>query len=52
MMYCNFVRLHQKLRVTPAMAAGITDRLWEIGDIVELIEKAEARANAGKKRGP
>jgi IS1 family transposase len=52
MMYYNFVRLHQKLRVTPAMAADITDRLWEIGDLVELIEKAEARANAGKKRGP
>lgn len=51
-MYYNFVRLHQKLRVTPAMAAGVTDRLWEIGDIVELIEKAEARASAGKKRGP
>lgn len=34
------------------MAAGVTDRLWEIGDIVDLIEKAEARANEGKKRGP
>jgi IS1 family transposase len=52
MMYYNFVRIHQKLRVTPAMAAGVSDRLWEIGDIVELIEKAEARANEGKKRGP
>jgi IS1 family transposase len=52
MMYYNFVRLHKSLRVTPAMAAGITDRLWEIGDIVDLIERAEARANEGKKRGP
>jgi IS1 family transposase len=43
MMYYNFVRLHQALRVTPAMAAGVSDRLWEIGDIVALIEKAEAR---------
>ena len=33
-MYYNFVRIHKTLRVTPAMAAGVTDRLWEIGDIV------------------
>jgi IS1 family transposase len=52
MMYYNFVRIHQKLRITPAMAAGITDRLWEVGDIVALMERAEARANEGKKRGP
>jgi IS1 family transposase len=50
MMYYNFVRIHQSLRVTPAMAAGVSDRLWEIGDIVELIEKAESRISA--KRGP
>jgi hypothetical protein len=41
MMYYNFVRLHKTLRVTPAMAAGVSDRLWEIGDIVKLIEDAE-----------
>ncbi len=52
MMYYNFVRIHQSLRVTPAMASGISERLWEIGDIVNLIEKAETRANEGKKRGP
>jgi hypothetical protein len=28
-MYYNFVRIHQTLKVTPAMAAGVTDRLWE-----------------------
>jgi hypothetical protein len=33
-MYCNFVRIHQTLRVTAAMAAGVTDRLWEVSDIV------------------
>ena len=49
MMYYNFVRIHQTLRVTPAMAAGVTDRLWEIGDIVKLVEDAEP---APKKRGP
>lgn len=43
MMYYNFVRIHKTLRVTPAMAAGLSDKLWEIGDIVTLIEKAESR---------
>lgn len=45
MMYYNFVRIHKTLRVTPAMAAGVTDKLWEIGDIVALVEKAEAQSN-------
>jgi IS1 family transposase len=30
----NFVRVHGTLRVTPAMAAGITDRLWTLGDLL------------------
>jgi hypothetical protein len=30
----NFVRIHQTLRVTPAMAAGITDHLWGVEDLV------------------
>ena len=34
----NFVRIHQSLRVTPAMAAGVTDRLWEIGELIELAD--------------
>lgn len=37
-MYYNFVRIHQSLRVTPAMEAGITDRLWSYEDIAELAE--------------
>ncbi len=49
MMYYNFVRIHSKLRMTPAMAAGVSDRLWEIGDIVKLVEDAEAKP---VKRGP
>lgn len=48
-MYYNFVRLHAKLRVSPAMAAGVTDRLWEIGGIVALVEAADAKPG---KRGP
>ena len=41
-MHYNFVRIHKTLRVTPAMAAGVTERLWTISDIVSLVEKAEA----------
>ena len=48
-MYYNFVRIHQTLRVTPAMAAGVTDRPWEIADIVRLIEEREKAALAGQK---
>jgi IS1 transposase. len=36
-MHYNFVRIHQTLRVTPAMAAGVTDHVWEIGEIVDLL---------------
>lgn len=39
-MHYNFVRVHQSLRVTPAMEAGLTSRLWSIQDIVELAEPA------------
>lgn len=49
-MYYNFVRIHKTLRMTPAMAAGITDKLWEIGDIVALVEAEEAKTVT--KRGP
>jgi hypothetical protein len=39
--YYNFCRIHQTLRVTPAMAAGVTGKLWEIGDIVSVLEAWE-----------
>ena len=38
-MFYNFCRVHQTLRVTPAMEAGITDHVWEIEEIVALLEK-------------
>jgi hypothetical protein len=49
MVYFNFVRLQTTLRTTPAMAAGIAARIWEIGDIVKLVEASEAKP---AKRGP
>ena len=45
-MHYNFVRIHQSLRVTPAMAAGITNTLWSLADMVRVIEGWEARAAA------
>lgn len=42
MMYYNFVRIHKTLRVTPAMAAGVTDKLWEVADIVTMLESWES----------
>ncbi|RWI90018.1 MAG: hypothetical protein EOR22_25340 [Mesorhizobium sp.] len=49
-MYYNFVRIDKTLRVTPAMAAGVADKLWEIADIVALIEAKEAEKPMA--RGP
>jgi len=50
MMYYNFVRVHSKLRISPAMAAGVSERLWEIDDIVALVEAEEAKQD--RTRGP
>lgn len=36
-MYYNFAKIHQTLRVTPAMEAGVSDRLWNVEDIVRLV---------------
>ncbi len=37
-MYYNFCRIHQTLRVTPAMEAKVTDRLWDVQDLVQLLD--------------
>jgi hypothetical protein len=55
-MYYNFVRIHP-LRTTPAMAAGVADRLWEVADIVKLVEEREGTVHEAKierrfDRGP
>ena len=41
-MYYNFIKIHSTLKVTLAMATRVTDRLWEIEDIVKLLEEKEA----------
>ena len=48
-MYYNFCRVHQTLRVTPAMEAGVADHVWTVEEMVGLLEAAEPK---GKKRGP
>lgn len=50
MMYYNFVRMHKTLRMSPAMAARVSVTLWDMKDIVKLVEDAEAAKPT--KRGP
>ncbi len=38
-MHCNFIRIHQTLRCTPAMVAGVSATLWELVDMVQLLEE-------------
>jgi IS1 family transposase len=45
--YYNFCRVHQTLRVTPAMEAGITDHVWDVEELIALLPKEQP-----KKRGP
>ena len=47
-MFYNFIRIHKTLRITPAMAAGLTDRVWSLEDVIAMIDAA----NPPKKRGP
>jgi len=39
----NFIKIHRTLRMSPAMAAGVTDRLWSVEDLVALWEAYEQR---------
>ena len=45
----NWVRIHKAHKVTPAMAAGLTDKLMEMTDIVALIDDAEMKATIQKR---
>lgn len=45
----NFIRIHRTLRVTPAMAVGVTNRLWDVADVVAILE-AEESQRAGAVR--
>lgn len=41
LMHYNFVRIHQTLRCPPAMAAGVTNKLWDVADMVAVLEDWE-----------
>ncbi|PYR56020.1 MAG: hypothetical protein DMF91_22890 [Acidobacteria bacterium] len=41
--YYNFAKIHRTLRVTPAMAVGVADRLWSLGDLLGLLDTPEAQ---------
>jgi hypothetical protein len=45
-MYYNFCKIHLTIRTTPAMRAGVTQRMWEVVDLVRMIEEWENRATA------
>lgn len=40
-MFYNFARIHQTLRVTPAMEAGIANHVWTVEDIVGLLQEED-----------
>jgi len=37
-MYYNFGRIHKTLRITPAMAAGVSDHVWTLEEIAALVK--------------
>jgi hypothetical protein len=45
----NFVKMQKTLRMTPAMAASVSDKLWSMADVAALVEAADAKP---AKRGP
>jgi IS1 family transposase len=47
--FYNFVRIHKTLKMTPAMAAGVTDRLWSMEDMVGLVDDLEVARLTGKR---
>jgi hypothetical protein len=42
-MWYNFGRVHQTLRVTPAMAAGVSDHIWTLDEVIGLLEAQERK---------
>jgi hypothetical protein len=51
-MYHNFVRIHQTLRSTPAMKAGVTDHKWSIEEMVDLLPVLSYNTRPEKSQDP
>jgi hypothetical protein len=49
-MHCNYVRIHQTLRVTPAMAANVSTRLWSMDDVVRWSKSGRLRRRPSRTR--
>jgi hypothetical protein len=47
--YYNFARIHKTLRITPAMAAGLSDHVWSLEEIVTMADSYMLKPG---KRGP
>jgi len=48
-MHCNFCRIRQTLQATPAVEAGVTDRLWDVEDIEKTAEDAQTAPKPTKR---
>jgi hypothetical protein len=48
----NLCRVHEALRMTPAMALGVTDHIWTIGELIEAATEDMQPQRPGKQRGP
>jgi hypothetical protein len=46
--FYNWTRIHKTLRVTPAMAAGLTDRLWTMEEIIGLMDEVAPKPGRPK----
>ena len=46
-MHHNFVRIHQTLKISPATASGVTDKVWEMSDMVKVLEDSEFAKTGG-----
>jgi hypothetical protein len=49
-MFYNYCKTHKSLKITPAMAAGLTDHVWELADIVNLIPEPEPKKRGAYKK--
>lgn len=48
----NFCRVHESLRVTPAMQLGLTDHIWTVSELIEAALDGVVTAPVGRKAGP